>query len=63
MADMESSVAPVRTRGEVLAEISRAVVQLHRRYYGKGPTKAKTHAFDARSSACCAAASPPSSTL
>lgn len=46
MADMESSVAPVRTRGEVLAEISRAVVQLHRRYYGKGPTKAKTHAFD-----------------
>ena len=31
------------TRGEVLAEISTALVQLHSRYYGKGPTKPKTH--------------------
>jgi len=31
------------TRGEVLAQISTGLVQLHRRYYGKGPTKAKTH--------------------
>jgi uncharacterized protein YbcI len=31
------------TRGEQLAEISTGLVQLHSRYYGKGPTKAKTH--------------------
>jgi uncharacterized protein YbcI len=29
--------------GEALAQISTGLVQLHRRYYGKGPTKAKTH--------------------
>jgi uncharacterized protein YbcI len=29
--------------GEMLAEISTGLVQLHSRYYGKGPTKAKTH--------------------
>jgi uncharacterized protein YbcI len=27
----------------MLAEISTSLVQLHSRYYGKGPTKAKTH--------------------
>jgi uncharacterized protein YbcI len=31
------------SRGEVLAEISTGLVQLHSRYYGRGPTKAKTH--------------------
>jgi uncharacterized protein YbcI len=31
------------TQGEVLARISTRLVQLHSRYYGKGPTKAKTH--------------------
>lgn len=31
------------TRGEVLARISTGLVQLHSRFYGKGPTKAKTH--------------------
>jgi uncharacterized protein YbcI len=30
-------------RGEILAQISTNLVQLHSRYYGKGPTKAKTH--------------------
>ena len=30
-------------RGEMLAQISTHLVQLHSRYYGKGPTKAKTH--------------------
>jgi uncharacterized protein YbcI len=30
-------------RGEVLARISTGLVQLHSRFYGKGPTKAKTH--------------------
>jgi uncharacterized protein YbcI len=29
--------------GEVLAQISTGLVQLHSRFYGKGPTKAKTH--------------------
>lgn len=30
-------------RGETLAQISTGLVQLHSRFYGKGPTKAKTH--------------------
>ena len=30
----------------MLADISTGLVQLHSRYYGKGPTKAKTHWFD-----------------
>ena len=30
-------------RGEVMARISTGLVQLHSRYYGKGPTKAKTY--------------------
>jgi uncharacterized protein YbcI len=33
-------------RGEVLAQISTGLVQLHSRYYGKGPTKAKTFLVD-----------------
>ena len=35
-----------RPRGEALAQISRGIVHLHRRYYGKGPTKAKTYAMN-----------------
>ena len=31
------------TGGETLAQISTGLVQLHSRFYGKGPTKAKTH--------------------
>jgi uncharacterized protein YbcI len=34
---------PGSARGETLAAISTGLVQLHSRYYGKGPTKAKTH--------------------
>jgi uncharacterized protein YbcI len=34
---------PSTARGETLAQISTGLVQLHSRYYGKGPTKAKTH--------------------
>jgi uncharacterized protein YbcI len=30
----------------MLAQISTALVQLHSRYYGKGPTKAKSHIVD-----------------
>jgi uncharacterized protein YbcI len=32
--------------GEVLAQISTGLVQLHSRFYGKGPTKAKTFLVD-----------------
>lgn len=42
---MEDS-APPKARGEMLAGISTALVQLHRQYYGKGPTKAKTYLVD-----------------
>jgi len=33
-------------RGQRLARISTELVQLHARFYGKGPTKAKTHIVD-----------------
>jgi uncharacterized protein YbcI len=33
----------VAGRGAVMAAISTGLVQLHSRYYGKGPTKAKTY--------------------
>jgi uncharacterized protein YbcI len=33
-------------KGGVLATISTGLVQLHRQYYGKGPTKAKTYAVN-----------------
>jgi uncharacterized protein YbcI len=36
-------VSPAPARGETLAQISTGLVQLHSRYYGKGPTKVKTH--------------------
>jgi uncharacterized protein YbcI len=32
--------------GGVRANISRRIVQLHKEYYGKGPTRAKTYYFD-----------------
>lgn len=32
--------------GEALANISRRIVQLHKEYYGKGPTRAKTYVAD-----------------
>jgi len=35
-----------RVGGESLAAISTGLVQLHTRFYGKGPTKAKTHMAD-----------------
>lgn len=34
------------TNGEIRSRISRRMVQLHKEYYGKGPTKAKTYYFD-----------------
>lgn len=32
--------------GTELAEVTRGMVSLHRRFYGKGPVKAKTYAVD-----------------
>ncbi|HEX5822075.1 MAG TPA: Na-translocating system protein MpsC family protein [Solirubrobacterales bacterium] len=37
---------PRPAKGETLAQISTGLVQLHSRFYGKGPTKAKTHQVD-----------------
>src|SRR3954467_12042202 len=30
-------------RGSVLVELSNAVVRIHKQFYGKGPTKARSH--------------------
>ena len=35
-----------QSEGEMLASISTQLVQMHTRYYGKGPTGAKTHMVD-----------------
>jgi len=35
-----------RSGGEVLSRVSTALVGLHKEYYGKGPTKAKTFMVD-----------------
>jgi uncharacterized protein YbcI len=35
--------APPQSHGEMLASISNGLVRLHTRYYGKGPTRAKTY--------------------
>ena len=40
---MEVASTNVRITGEALTRISTGLVQLHSRFYGKGPTKAKTH--------------------
>jgi uncharacterized protein YbcI len=34
------------SEGQRLAEISNAIVKIFSEYYGRGPTKAKTYAFD-----------------
>lgn len=34
------------SRGEALAAISNGLMQLHRRYYGRGPTQGKAHLVD-----------------
>jgi uncharacterized protein YbcI len=32
--------------GAVLAEVTNAIVQIHSKYYGRGPTRAKSYMFD-----------------
>ncbi|HEV7562297.1 MAG TPA: Na-translocating system protein MpsC family protein [Solirubrobacterales bacterium] len=39
-------MAPQHPRGEALAAISSGLMHLHMRFYGRGPTKAKTHMAD-----------------
>jgi uncharacterized protein YbcI len=41
-----SELRPPSALGETLAEISNALVGLHKRYYGKGPVRAKTYLVD-----------------
>ena len=44
--DRDSYGAEAHTRGEMLGTISSGLVHLHVRFYGKGPTKAKTYMVD-----------------
>lgn len=39
-------MATAKTGGRALAEISDGLTHLHTRYYGKGPTRAKSHVAD-----------------
>jgi uncharacterized protein YbcI len=39
----ETGQSPYAERGQLAAQISREIVQLHARLYGRGPTKARTH--------------------
>jgi uncharacterized protein YbcI len=39
-------VDSAHTRGEALAAISNGLTHLHMQFYGRGPTKAKTHLVD-----------------
>jgi uncharacterized protein YbcI len=41
-----ADTAEATTGGGALASISTGLVRLHRQYYGKGPTKAKTYAVN-----------------
>jgi uncharacterized protein YbcI len=43
---MEGRTAGPTTGGRQLAAISDGIVKLHRDYYGKGPTQAKTYAIN-----------------
>ncbi|MGH2955626.1 MAG: Na-translocating system protein MpsC family protein [Solirubrobacterales bacterium] len=42
-ATPDGAIRPSTGRGAMLSRISTGLVQLHSRYYGKGPTKAKSH--------------------
>ena len=42
----DSLEPPHAAPSPVLANISRRIVQLHKEFYGKGPTKAKTYYYD-----------------
>lgn len=46
MTDLEREAGRDHGRGSMLANISRRIVVLHKEYYGKGPTKARTYVND-----------------
>jgi uncharacterized protein YbcI len=35
--------APLGERGQMLSDVSNAVVRIHKQFYGKGPVKARAH--------------------
>jgi uncharacterized protein YbcI len=39
--DQGSSDAAVNERGQLLSDVSNAIVRIHKRFYGKGPVKAR----------------------
>src|SRR4051812_22159454 len=41
--DKDLAAAPVSDRGQIASQISREIVRLHARLYGRGPTKARTY--------------------
>jgi uncharacterized protein YbcI len=49
VADFDSEVLatpvshPVHDQGRLLAEVTNAIVRLHRQHYGKGPTRSKSY--------------------
>lgn len=38
-----SSTTESSERGQILADVSNAIVRIHKRFYGKGPVKARAH--------------------
>jgi uncharacterized protein YbcI len=40
---LELATSPQAAHGELLSAISNRMVQLHKRYYGKGPTRARSY--------------------
>jgi uncharacterized protein YbcI len=44
--NLQPHAQAVTSAGELLAEISRSMVQLYKELYGKGPTKARTYITD-----------------
>jgi uncharacterized protein YbcI len=49
---MTEAVLTGSERGRTIAAISNAVVQVHARAYGKGPTRARTHLHDGQYVLC-----------
>jgi uncharacterized protein YbcI len=39
----DAEARPVGERGRMLADVSNAIVRIHKQFYGKGPTKARAH--------------------
>jgi uncharacterized protein YbcI len=40
------AASPDRSSNRILADVTEALVHLHRHYYGKGPSQAKSHVID-----------------